>query len=203
MREGGCSSVWFSLQPIPTPTLDYSRGRYCDLQAWFGGDHLSVTQLRLCPPFPFLALVGVAGGCRPGEPDAVRWAHTAALGVPGRPCGAGRVPGSHGRQTHGGGHGELGGIMSSNLSPGLPRGLRCRYHVFHFILRSRSISLTGAQGIPKDKIGLGRGKDGRVGEGLVEGGGGGLTSLAFECSPSPVPMLICPRRTKGPPSIAR
>ena len=35
---------------------------------------------------------------------------------------------------------------------------------------SHSISFTRAQGIPECKIGFGRGKDGRVGEGLVEGG---------------------------------
>jgi hypothetical protein len=41
------------------------------------------------------------------------------------------------------------------------------------IRRSHSVSFTRAQGIPKYKIGLGGGKDGRVGEGLVEGGPGG------------------------------
>jgi hypothetical protein len=35
------------------------------------------------------------------------------------------------------------------------------------MLRSHSISFTGAQGVPKYKIGLGRGKGGRVGVGLV------------------------------------
>ncbi len=41
---------------------------------------------------------------------------------------------------------------------------------FSLILRPHSISFTKAQGIPKCTIGLGRGKDGRVGQGLVEGG---------------------------------
>ena len=40
------------------------------------------------------------------------------------------------------------------------------------ILRSHSISSTRAPGIPKYKIGLGRGKDGRVGEGLIGRGRG-------------------------------
>ena len=39
-------------------------------------------------------------------------------------------------------------------------------HFFH-MRRSHSISFTRAQGIPKYKIGLGGGKDGRVGERLV------------------------------------
>jgi hypothetical protein len=43
---------------------------------------------------------------------------------------------------------------------------------FPLIHRSHSISFTRAQGIPKYKIGFGREKDGRVGERLVEGGGG-------------------------------
>ena len=43
---------------------------------------------------------------------------------------------------------------------------------FFLIHRSHSISFTRAQGIPKYKIGFGREKDGRVGERLVEGGGG-------------------------------
>ncbi len=42
----------------------------------------------------------------------------------------------------------------------------CVIHWFH------SISFTRAQGIPKYKIGVGKEKDGRVGERLVEGGGG-------------------------------
>ena len=37
--------------------------------------------------------------------------------------------------------------------------------------RFHSISFTRAQGIPKYKIGFGKEKDGRVGEGLVEGVG--------------------------------
>ncbi len=41
-----------------------------------------------------------------------------------------------------------------------------------FLHTSHSISFTRAQGIPKYKIGFGREKDGRVGERLVEGGGG-------------------------------
>jgi hypothetical protein len=38
--------------------------------------------------------------------------------------------------------------------------------------RFHSISFTRAQGIPRYKIGFGREKDGKVGERLVEGGGG-------------------------------
>jgi hypothetical protein len=61
-------------------------------------------------------------------------------------------------------------------------GLRCHGRVraracrrttagpFSLCLRSDSISFTRAQGIPGYKRGLGREKDGRVGEGLVEGG---------------------------------
>ncbi len=47
-------------------------------------------------------------------------------------------------------------------------------HSFFLLLKHRfhSISFTRAQGIPKYKIGFGRDKDGRVGERLVEGGGG-------------------------------
>jgi hypothetical protein len=50
-----------------------------------------------------------------------------------------------------------------------------RAALFFLIHRFHSISVTRAQGIPKYKIGFGRGKDGRVGERLVEGaqGGGG------------------------------
>jgi hypothetical protein len=47
------------------------------------------------------------------------------------------------------------------------------------MLGSHSINFTRAQGISKYNIGLGKGKDGRVGGGLVEGGGGGATSLAL------------------------
>ncbi len=36
-------------------------------------------------------------------------------------------------------------------------------HIFFLMHRSHSISFTRAQGIPKYKIGFGRGKDGRVG----------------------------------------
>jgi hypothetical protein len=43
---------------------------------------------------------------------------------------------------------------------------------FFLIHRSHSISFTRAQGIPRYNIGIGREKDGRVGERLVEGGGG-------------------------------
>ena len=43
---------------------------------------------------------------------------------------------------------------------------------FFLIHRSHSIKFTRAQGIPKYNIGFGRGKDGRVGERLVDGGGG-------------------------------
>ncbi len=43
---------------------------------------------------------------------------------------------------------------------------------FFLIHRFHSISFTRAQAIPKYKIGFGREKDGRVGESLVEGGGG-------------------------------
>jgi hypothetical protein len=45
----------------------------------------------------------------------------------------------------------------------------CHFFLIH---RFHSISFTRAQGIPKYKIGFGREKDGRVGERLVEGGGG-------------------------------
>jgi hypothetical protein len=45
-------------------------------------------------------------------------------------------------------------------------------HNFVFLIhRFHSISFTRAQGIRKYKIGFGKEKDGRVGEGLVEGGG--------------------------------
>ncbi len=44
---------------------------------------------------------------------------------------------------------------------------------FPLIRRSHSISFTRAQSIHKYKIGLGGEKDWRVGEGLVDGGGGG------------------------------
>ena len=39
--------------------------------------------------------------------------------------------------------------------------------IFSLLLRSHSISFAEAQGIPKYKIGLERGEDGRVGVGLV------------------------------------
>jgi hypothetical protein len=43
---------------------------------------------------------------------------------------------------------------------------------FPFWFRYHAIGFTRAQSIPKYKIMLERGKDGRVGEGLVEEGGG-------------------------------
>ncbi len=51
--------------------------------------------------------------------------------------------------------------------------LVCRcFFPFFLIHRFHSISFARAQGIPKYKIGFGREKDGRVGERLVEEGGG-------------------------------
>ncbi len=44
------------------------------------------------------------------------------------------------------------------------------YVRFFLMLRSHSISFTRAQDIPKYKLELGKGEDGRFGEGLVEGG---------------------------------
>ena len=55
---------------------------------------------------------------------------------------------------------------------------------FFLIRRSHSVSFTRAQGIPKYKIGLGGGKDGKAGVGLVEGGGGDrylAWPLCLEC----------------------
>jgi hypothetical protein len=52
---------------------------------------------------------------------------------------------------------------------------------FFLIHRLHSISFTRAQGIPKYKIGFGRGKDGRVGERLVEWGGVGVTVPVTGC----------------------
>ncbi len=46
--------------------------------------------------------------------------------------------------------------------------------VFPIIRRSHFISFTGTHGTPKYKIGLGRGTDGRVGKGSLEGGRGRL-----------------------------
>ena len=45
--------------------------------------------------------------------------------------------------------------------------------LFFLVRRSHSMSFIRAQGVPKYKIGLGRGKDGRVGEIWLNGGGGG------------------------------
>jgi hypothetical protein len=47
------------------------------------------------------------------------------------------------------------------------------------ILRSHPISFIRAQSIPHYKMGLGRGKYGRVGEGLVEWGGGPSCTVAL------------------------
>jgi hypothetical protein len=57
--------------------------------------------------------------------------------------------------------------------PPPPREVPCG-QLFSLAHRSHPISFTRAQGIPKCKIGfkLGGGRDGRVGERLVEGGGG-------------------------------
>ena len=52
------------------------------------------------------------------------------------------------------------------------RGTGQFFSSFFLIHMSHSISFTRAQGIPKYKIGFGREKDGKVGERLVEGGGG-------------------------------
>ena len=64
------------------------------------------------------------------------------------------------------------------------------YALIPLVVRSHSISFTRAQGIPKFEIGLGKGKDGKVGGGLVEGvyarvGGGGV------CQSLPYPLHFC------------
>ena len=62
--------------------------------------------------------------------------------------------------------------------------------VFFLIHRSHSISFTRAQGIPKYKIRFGREKDGKVGERLVEGGGGhGARDGGWREQPSLAVML--------------
>ena len=61
---------------------------------------------------------------------------------------------------------------------------------FFLIHRSHSISFTRAQGIPKYKIRFGREKDGKVGERLVEGGGGhGARDGGWREQPSLAVML--------------
>jgi hypothetical protein len=62
--------------------------------------------------------------------------------------------------------------------------------VLFLVHRFHSISFTRAQGIPKHKIGFGREKDGRVGERLVEGGGG---HGAFALTPCVLLMLAADR----------
>jgi hypothetical protein len=84
----------------------------------------------------------------------------------------------------------LGVLLSgSTCTPPLPactrHSLRKRAPFFVFLIhRFPSISFTRAQGIPKYKIGFGKEKDGRVGERLVERGGGHGAPFGEERPPS-------------------
>ncbi len=73
--------------------------------------------------------------------------------------------------------------------------LRLAIFFFFLIHRFHSISFTRAQGIPKYKIGFGREKDGRVGETLVEGGGGHgalIVDLPSASENMRVKTTVCP-----------